>query len=73
MTQIGQSVQIFLPIEDGGNQITAGIISYLDGGTNTEIRVFPVDGSKSYVLKKVRHYDFKKEGEPFWLELLDLD
>ena len=70
MTAIGQPVQVFLPIDGGGNQITAGVISALDGGTNTEIRVFPVDGSASYVLKMVKHLDFKVQGEPFWREIV---
>lgn len=72
MTRLGQPVQIFLPISGGGYQITAGIISALDDGAkNTEIRVFPIDGSASYVLKMVKHLDFKVEGKPFWREIYE--
>lgn len=41
------------------------VINFVDG-SRVEVRVFPVDGTDSYVIKSVRHEDFKKESEPFW-------
>jgi len=67
-TKVGQPVQVITPFGKGF-ELHPGIISSLDGGKNTEIRVFPNNGKDSYLLKEVRHIDFRKETEPCWRHL----
>jgi hypothetical protein len=68
-TKVGQPVQVFTPINETSFDVHPGLISSLDSGKDTQIRVFPNDGSDPILLKNVRHFDFKKNGEPFWRHL----
>lgn len=74
ITTVGMPVQIFIPLKGGGNQITPGIINKVDpfGAKDTQIRVFPIDGSRSYVEKNVRHHDFRIESHPFWQHISEI-
>lgn len=70
-TEIGVPVHYFDIINfDTEHIYHPAMISFVSGSI-VDIRVFPADGSESFVVKDVRHADFAEKNEPFWKHITD--
>jgi len=64
-TQIGLPVHLFGNTPKGREVFAATIVDLRDTHAETDLMVFNKDGS-SFLAPRIRHKDFKKDGENYW-------